>query len=414
MSLDNSEKATTICKTQQDEEEEEARPSDVTTTTTGVAVDRVFVGLTEQEESTEVVVDEKPKGGGAYVAEADAVPDSSSEPVALGSQLGDANSPSQLNQDRAEMISQAEIIPSGATLPGGALTQNQHQDKAASISHQIRTRPSSAATTLPAFVQNSLPRRPSSVPPTSTTRSVPSVTQQADYKSSRLDHADSSSWPKWVDQPQTNAELDDTSDPAKGQPDGNETYFPAYHNQITSNEQIVYGLGFPSIDLDHPFATGPTDFNWSGWSELDLNPDTLGRQTAPTERPTIDLHADSSFDVHQQMENQRTTTPLPTGPGNLPTLPEVPIDDDGLLDGTALGVAIDAARTRLFITLTWSRDAQAPKTATLNLATAQRLVLADVQRRITKKSHEIVTTDKRESATDALKELDVLLDGYCM
>lgn len=134
MSLENSEKATPICKTQQDAEEE-ARPPDVTTATTGVAVDRVLVGLTEQEESTEVVVDEKPKGGRVYVAEVDAVPDFSSEPVASGSQLGDTNGPSELNQTRAEMISRAEIIPSGATAPGGSLMQNQHQDKALSRSH---------------------------------------------------------------------------------------------------------------------------------------------------------------------------------------------------------------------------------------------------------------------------------------
>jgi hypothetical protein len=50
----------------------------------------------------------------------------------------------------------------------------------------------------------------------------------------------------------------------------------------------------------------------------------------------------------------------------------------------------------------------------MNLATAQRLVLANVQRRITTTCYEIVTADKKENAADALRTLDVLLDGYCM
>ena len=90
------------------------------------------------------------------------------------------------------------------------------------------------------------------------------------------------------------------------------------------------------------------------------------------------------------------------------------MDDDGNLDGTALGAAIDAARTQLFVNLTRRHDAQAPKTATLNLASAQRLVLANIQRQITETCHEIVTTEKKTIATNALKTLGELLDGYCM
>jgi hypothetical protein len=122
-----------------------------------------------------------------------------------------------------------------------------------------------------------------------------------------------------------------------------------------------------------------------------------------------------STEVHQGMEDRRATPPVPTGPGNLAALPEMSsTSDDDKLDGTALGAAIDAARTQLFVTLTRRRDAQAPKTATLNLATAQRLVLADFQRQITETCHDIVTAEKNTIATDALKVLDLLLDNYCM
>lgn len=131
----------------------------------------------------------------------------------------------------------------------------------------------------------------------------------------------------------------------------------------------------------------------------------------------IDAGLDSwgSTGAHQQMEDRRPTPPVPTGTGSLYTLPEVPsMDDDGNLDGTALGAAIDAARTQLFVTLTRRRDAQAPKTATLNLASALRLVLADIQRQITERCREIATTEKETIANNALKTLGELLDRYCM
>ena len=90
------------------------------------------------------------------------------------------------------------------------------------------------------------------------------------------------------------------------------------------------------------------------------------------------------------------------------------MSDDDKLDGTALGAAFDAARTQLFVTLTRRHDAEAPKTAALNIATAQRLLLAEFQRRLIESCHEILTVDKKESAIETLATLRKLLDGYCM
>lgn len=259
-------------------------------------------------------------------------------------------------------------------------------------------------------MQYSLPRRSSSVPPTSTTRSVPSITQQGDYKPSRLDHVDSSSWPRWIGQPQISADLEESSVPAKSQPDSNETHQPEHHNSILSDQQSIYDSRIASMHLNRLLPlTIPR------WSQIILNPDELWQQAALPGRNTFNEHTDSSFGVHQQMEDRQATPPLPTGSGNLDSLPEVSsMDDDDELDGTTLGAAIRAARTQLFVTLTRSRDAQAPKTATLNLATAQRLVLADAQRRLTQSCHEIHTVDKKEIAIDTLATLRELMNGYCM
>lgn len=80
---------------------------------------------------------------------------------------------------------------------------------------------------------------------------------------------------------------------------------------------------------------------------------------------------------------------------------------------TALRAAINIAKTDLFVTLTRSGNELAPKVATLNLATAQRLVLADIQQRIAKFAHDIVTgLDENQIRIDLL-DLGIELADYC-
>lgn len=82
-------------------------------------------------------------------------------------------------------------------------------------------------------------------------------------------------------------------------------------------------------------------------------------------------------------------------------------------DGATHKAAIDAAKTNLFVTLTRTDDDNAPKTATLNIATAQRLLLAGYQQRLTKVLHEVMTTEDDEHAQVAWKSMDTLLYNYC-
>lgn len=118
--------------------------------------------------------------------------------------------------------------------------------------------------------------------------------------------------------------------------------------------------------------------------------------------------------IHQKMEDGRAT---PTYSEE--AMPRHSSESNGTDSSashwkdTALRAAVDAANIDLFVTLTRSDDTLAPKTAALNLATAQRLVLANYQRRITESAHKVMTTNADDSAEETLAELDRLLLCYC-
>jgi hypothetical protein len=124
----------------------------------------------------------------------------------------------------------------------------------------------------------------------------------------------------------------------------------------------------------------------------------------------------SSRKQHQAMEDGRRTPPLPSA-STMPRIPRHLLINSTLFTidekVTSLEAAIEAAKIDLFVTLRRSTDDTAPKTATLNLATAQRLVLADFQRKITKTLHEVITTNDKRSAEEAVKLLNIQLYRYC-
>jgi len=317
---------------------------------------------------------------------------------------------------------QGEVVPSGTVMPGGAVKQNRQgpdHNKATSIDPYVETHASHDATTLPADLQHAPSERADSAPPTPKPRSTLSATQQGDSNPPRLDHVENSSSSHWNGRPQTDAKADDTFNHVEDGSDGNERSKPyrTYANLLTSDPQSILTSRLPSINLDQPAPENPPDLTSHKWSEFSQVP-IYNDEFPPLDQAVIDQafgKNDSSFDVHQQMEDRRATPPLPIGPRNLMTLPEVSsMSDDDKLDGTALGAAFDAARTRLFVTLTRRHDAEAPKTAALNVATAQRLLLAEFQRRLIESCHEILTVDKKESAIETLATLRKLLDGYCM
>ena len=87
--------------------------------------------------------------------------------------------------------------------------------------------------------------------------------------------------------------------------------------------------------------------------------------------------------AHQWYENRRSTPPLHE--------PSLPTDKTRWEDFNATwrSKATDAAKLDIFTTLTRSGDDKAPKTATLNIATAQRLVIAYQQRRIAEETSKL-------------------------
>lgn len=121
-----------------------------------------------------------------------------------------------------------------------------------------------------------------------------------------------------------------------------------------------------------------------------------------------------SKNEHQRLENGRKTPPLPPT-ATMSSVSAAASTDTSTSqwDGAAHKAAIDAAKTNLFVTLTRTGDDNAPKTATLNIATAQRLLLAGYQQRLTKVLHEVITTEDDERAQVAWKSMDTLLYNYC-
>jgi hypothetical protein len=128
-------------------------------------------------------------------------------------------------------------------------------------------------------------------------------------------------------------------------------------------------------------------------------------------KPSSGLNTSPSY--HQEQEDQRPT-PGPSPSASAVSLGILPKDlSDQSATVTAIIAAIDAARVDLFFTLTRKGNPKIPKTAALNLATAQRLVLAEHQRRITETCHMIMTADDDMRAQSLLLRLDKGLHYYC-
>lgn len=72
--------------------------------------------------------------------------------------------------------------------------------------------------------------------------------------------------------------------------------------------------------------------------------------------------------------------------------------------------AVEAARTDLFATMTRTKNNQKPKTVALNIATAQRLVLADMQHDIAMRT-EVVLGDSVQPRD--IRELGLSVRDYC-
>lgn len=74
--------------------------------------------------------------------------------------------------------------------------------------------------------------------------------------------------------------------------------------------------------------------------------------------------------------------------------------------------AVNAAKIDLFTTTTRTTDDKKPKTAALNIATAQRLVLADLQHDIANRAEVILDLDKLVDPMD-IKILGGTVKEYC-
>jgi hypothetical protein len=111
--------------------------------------------------------------------------------------------------------------------------------------------------------------------------------------------------------------------------------------------------------------------------------------------------------MHQVWENRISTPPLPDPLAPRRTSPK----QFNLLWKTK---ACDAAKLEIFTTLTRSGDDKAPKTATLNIAATQRLVLAYQQREISKAAAKLYTESLSDAESDAVcEQLRELIHKHC-
>jgi hypothetical protein len=111
--------------------------------------------------------------------------------------------------------------------------------------------------------------------------------------------------------------------------------------------------------------------------------------------------------MHQVWENRISTPPLPDPLAPRRTSPK----QFNLLWKAK---ACDAAKLEIFTTLTRSGDDQAPKTATLNIAATQRLVLAYQQREISRAAAKLYTESLSDAESDAVcEQLRELIHKHC-
>lgn len=113
-----------------------------------------------------------------------------------------------------------------------------------------------------------------------------------------------------------------------------------------------------------------------------------------------------SHSVHQEREGLIKITPVYSSSVKSTETHPVAWHD------TALHAAIAAAKIDLFVTL-MDDEHNKPMATALNLAIAQRLVLANHQRQITKVARQVETADTQDAAEASLAELDRLMDKYC-
>jgi len=149
-------------------------------------------------------------------------------------------------------------------------------------------------------------------------------------------------------------------------------------------------------------------------SKTSKNSSMRGKKAGIQKRERVYAQKMPSDAVHQAMEDGRSTPPLP------PTATTPPASTSGSTNSSATRwnasahkVAIDSAKTNLFVTLTRTDNDNAPKTAALNLATAQRLVLAGYQHQITETLYKAITLEDKDDAADELRLLNTQLHEYC-
>jgi hypothetical protein len=124
-------------------------------------------------------------------------------------------------------------------------------------------------------------------------------------------------------------------------------------------------------------------------------------------------HALSSAKAHQAWEDRLLTPPLPEPPLPLPPgTTHVAIKPDASTMWRTK--AVNAAKLDIFTTLTRRGDPKAPKTATLNIAATQRLLIAYQQRKISSLTATLYTQLLSDEATDqVLRNLLVLTHTHC-
>jgi hypothetical protein len=134
-------------------------------------------------------------------------------------------------------------------------------------------------------------------------------------------------------------------------------------------------------------------------------PSEPGPSHPSSESDDSDADPEMSHQRHQAMEDRRKTPSIDSPPTQNCNNHEK--------SKTSLEAALDAAKTDLFITLTRKSDRGAPKTATLNLATAQRLVLSNIQRKLVARAYKLWTISDNGQVEDELLALETELADYC-
>ena len=117
--------------------------------------------------------------------------------------------------------------------------------------------------------------------------------------------------------------------------------------------------------------------------------------------------AERSRSGHQAQENRRKTPPTSEASSTEESATQ---QNDGFMWNTK---AVNAAKLEIFTTFTRRGNDKAPKTATLNIAATQRLVLAYQQRRIASVAAELYLHPDGEDPDDIVRRLKKRIHGYC-